>query len=589
MTLDLGLRSYFSAFFFSYIFFSPAPKNTHSPFPSFFIPKSAPPQGIPGRFVAKQCLQRQEPPPAPLRGLTAPLLLGPFPPIRRIPPPASPRSGCFASLPSIPSLCFSTSSLLWALFFLSSPHFLFSSPIYTSIRAGTAPRSAASHFFYVLLCYLPLFSSPLLYPDFPLLFSIFLLSYFLSSFFPIFFFFPIFYLLFFSYFLLFSYFLSFSLLFFSIFSFHVFFLYFFLFFCFLSSVFLLFFLHFSSFLPFLLYFPTAFFYTFFIFYLLSSIFFFSIFYFSSIFSHFLFSNFLLFFLFLFFFFLFSLFFLFFTFYSSLLFFFLFFLFFFHFSPLFFLFSNLLFFLAFFSIFLLFSILPFYLLSFSIFYFFYFLLFYFFLFSLPFLLFFFLLFPIFLFSYFLLISIFLSPPLFSPLSLFFLPITFSFLFPLFPPLLHFGHHCLFFSCFHFLLTSAFCPGAPRAVGTKKSFFLLYISPPCLVAASALPLPAPKSQIFLQRPQNSAAGDQSASPPAATFWVKNAAFWPCRHGVGVGPRRREAAAHLALKLLPIPHRHPFFSILLTSPFPLHSPFLLLPSIFSQSHLSLQNFTF
>lgn len=80
MTLDLGLRSYFSTFFA--IFFFPPQKNTHSPFPSFFIPKSAPPQGIPGRFVAKQCLQRQEPPPAPLRGLTAPLLLGPFPLIR---------------------------------------------------------------------------------------------------------------------------------------------------------------------------------------------------------------------------------------------------------------------------------------------------------------------------------------------------------------------------------------------------------------------------------------------------------------------------------------------------------------------------
>lgn len=32
--------------------------------------------------------------------------------------------------------------------------------------------------------------------------------------------------------------------------------------------------------------------------------------------------------------------------------------------------------------------------------------------------------------------------------------------------------------------------------------------------------------------------------------------CCHGVGVGPRRREAAAHLALKLLPTLHRHPFF---------------------------------
>lgn len=344
MTLDLGLRSYFSTFFA--IFFSPPQKNTHSPFPSFFIPKSAPPQGIPGRFVAKQCLQRQEPPPAPLRGLTTPLLLGPFPLIRWIPPPASPRSGCFASLPSIPSLCFSTSSLLWALFFLSSPNFLFSSPIYTSIRAGTIPRSAASHFFYVLLFYLPLFSSPLFSLILISLFyflSSFFLSYFLSSFFFLFF-----YLLsflssfFFSYFLssFFSYFLSFSsLLFFFLFSLGFFF-YFFYFSVFSLLFFSFFFSHFSSLLPFLLYFPTAFFYVFSIFYLLSSTFFFYfLLYFLSTFL--LFSTvfyFLIVFYFSFFyfsFFLFSLFFLFFTFYSSLLFFFLLFCFFSVFSSIFF--------------------------------------------------------------------------------------------------------------------------------------------------------------------------------------------------------------------------------------------------------------
>lgn len=309
MTLDLGLRSYFSTFFA--IFFFPTPKKYTFTISVVFYPKICPTTGNSRALCGQAVPATTRAPPRPIAG---PHRAAPF---GAVSADSVNSASSLTTLRLLRLIAFHSFSLLFHIFSSLGPIL----PLFTKFplffpnlhfHSGWNHSSLRRLPFLLRAAFLSsslLFSSIFSYPDFPLLFSIFFLSFlfsiffffpiFLSSFFPIFFFFflfSIFFFFLFSFILLSSFFFYFLL----------FFFLFFLFFCFLSSVFLLFFSHFSSLLPFLLYFPTAFFYVFSIFYLLSSTFFFlfsSLFsvYFSSVFYCFLFSNCLLFFLFLFFF------------------------------------------------------------------------------------------------------------------------------------------------------------------------------------------------------------------------------------------------------------------------------------------------
>lgn len=344
MTLDLGLRSYFSTFFA--IFFFPTPKKYTFTISVVFYPKICPTTGNSRALCGQAVPATTRAPPRPIAG---PHRAAPF---GAVSADSVNSASSLTTLRLLRLIAFHSFSLLFHIFSSLGPIL----PLFTKFplffpnlhfHSGWNHSSLRRLPFLLRAAFLSsslLFSSIFSYPDFPLLFSIFFLSFlfsiffffpiFLSSFFPIFFFFfPIFYLLFFPIFFhspLFFFFL-FSLGFFSIFSIFLFSL-----FCFSPFFFLifpLFFLfYFISLLPSFMFFLFStfslllFFFYFLLYFLSTFLLFSTVFYFLIVFyfSFFYFS-----------FFLFSLFFLFFTFYSSLLFFFLLFLFFFQFSPLFF--------------------------------------------------------------------------------------------------------------------------------------------------------------------------------------------------------------------------------------------------------------
>lgn len=246
MTLDLGLRSYFSTFFA--IFFFPTPKKYTFTISVVFYPKICPTTGNSRALCGQAVPATTRAPPRPIAG---PHRAAPF---GAVSADSVNSASSLTTLRLLRLIAFHSFSLLFHIFSSLGPIL----PLFTKFplffpnlhfHSGWNHSSLRRLPFLLRAAFLSsslLFSSIFSYPDFPLLFSIFFLSFLFSIFF-FFSYFSIFFLsyllFFFSYFLssFFSYFLSFSslLFFFSIFSW--FFFLFFLFFCFLSSVFLLFF------------------------------------------------------------------------------------------------------------------------------------------------------------------------------------------------------------------------------------------------------------------------------------------------------------------------------------------------------------
>lgn len=244
MTLDLGLRSYFSTFFA--IFFFPTPKKYTFTISVVFYPKICPTTGNSRALCGQAVPATTRAPPRPIAG---PHRAAPF---GAVSADSVNSASSLTTLRLLRLIAFHSFSLLFHIFSSLGPIL----PLFTKFplffpnlhfHSGWNHSSLRRLPFLLRAAFLSsslLFSSIFSYPDFPLLFSIFFLSFlfsiffffpiFLSSFFPIFFFFflfSIFFFFLFSFILLSSFFFYFLL---------VFFL-FFLFFCFLSSVFLLFF------------------------------------------------------------------------------------------------------------------------------------------------------------------------------------------------------------------------------------------------------------------------------------------------------------------------------------------------------------
>lgn len=231
MTLDLGLRSYFSTFFA--IFFFPTPKKYTFTISVVFYPKICPTTGNSRALCGQAVPATTRAPPRPIAG---PHRAAPF---GAVSADSVNSASSLTTLRLLRLIAFHSFSLLFHIFSSLGPIL----PLFTKFplffpnlhfHSGWNHSSLRRLPFLLRAAFLSsslLFSSIFSYPDFPLLFSIFFLSFlfsiffffpiFLSSFFPIFFFFfPIFYLLFFPIFFhspLFFFFL-FSLVFFSIFS-----------------------------------------------------------------------------------------------------------------------------------------------------------------------------------------------------------------------------------------------------------------------------------------------------------------------------------------------------------------------------------
>lgn len=244
MTLDLGLRSYFSTFFA--IFFFPTPKKYTFTISVVFYPKICPTTGNSRALCGQAVPATTRAPPRPIAG---PHRAAPF---GAVSADSVNSASSLTTLRLLRLIAFHSFSLLFHIFSSLGPIL----PLFTKFplffpnlhfHSGWNHSSLRRLPFLLRAAFLSsslLFSSIFSYPDFPLLFSIFFLSFlfsiffffpiFLSSFFPIFFFFflfSIFFFFLFSFILLSSFFFYFLL----------FFFLFFLFFCFLSSVFLLFF------------------------------------------------------------------------------------------------------------------------------------------------------------------------------------------------------------------------------------------------------------------------------------------------------------------------------------------------------------
>lgn len=256
MTLDLGLRSYFSTFFA--IFFFPTPKKYTFTISVVFYPKICPTTGNSRALCGQAVPATTRAPPRPIAG---PHRAAPF---GAVSADSVNSASSLTTLRLLRLIAFHSFSLLFHIFSSLGPIL----PLFTKFplffpnlhfHSGWNHSSLRRLPFLLRAAFLSsslLFSSIFSYPDFPLLFSIFFLSFLFSIFF-FFSYFSIFFLsyllFFFSYFLssFFSYFLSFSslLFFFSIFSwffFSIFSIFLFSLFCF-SPFFFSFFLSSSFF------------------------------------------------------------------------------------------------------------------------------------------------------------------------------------------------------------------------------------------------------------------------------------------------------------------------------------------------------
>lgn len=249
MTLDLGLRSYFSTFFA--IFFFPTPKKYTFTISVVFYPKICPTTGNSRALCGQAVPATTRAPPRPIAG---PHRAAPF---GAVSADSVNSASSLTTLRLLRLIAFHSFSLLFHIFSSLGPIL----PLFTKFplffpnlhfHSGWNHSSLRRLPFLLRAAFLSsslLFSSIFSYPDFPLLFSIFFLSFLFSIFF-FFSYFSIFFLsyllFFFSYFLssFFSYFLSFSsLLFFFLFSlvfFSIFSIFLFSLFCFSPFFFLIF-------------------------------------------------------------------------------------------------------------------------------------------------------------------------------------------------------------------------------------------------------------------------------------------------------------------------------------------------------------
>ena len=188
MTLDLGLRSYFSTFFA--IFFFPTPKKYTFTISVVFYPKICPTTGNSRALCGQAVPATTRAPPRPIAG---PHRAAPF---GAVSADSVNSASSLTTLRLLRLIAFHSFSLLFHIFSSLGPIL----PLFTKFplffpnlhfHSGWNHSSLRRLPFLLRAAFLSsslLFSSIFSYPDFPLLFSIF----FLSFLFSIFFFFPIF-------------------------------------------------------------------------------------------------------------------------------------------------------------------------------------------------------------------------------------------------------------------------------------------------------------------------------------------------------------------------------------------------------------